>query len=224
MVAVDDSTGLETSHQLRIGKLPPFTLTAFTASLAVAATVTVMAAYGFSENGLRLGSQTAWRFAFFVFFGALVAGPLCRVTPFGLCRALGPQSRQLMWSFCAALGVYLASMIVPNTLGPQSLHHEGLTAGMMLFVTFCGVLTATMAYAVTAQASRNWGATPMRAIRAVGIAYFWLTYALTGPSHISGPHRPDMFYGLSLGLMIVALLVCFADRFLVKWRGSQSSV
>lgn len=224
MVALDDSAVLDTSHQLRIGKLPPFTLSAFTASLAGVATVAVMAANGFSENGLRLGSQTAWRFAFFVFFGALVAGPLCRVTPFGLCRALGPQSRQLMWSFCAALGVYLASVIVPNTLGPQSLHHEGLTAGMMLFVAFCGVLTATMAYAATAHAGNSLGERPMRAIRGVGITYFWLTYALTGLSHISGPHRPDMFYGISLGLMIVALLVCFADRFLIKWKGQTSSV
>ena len=224
MVAIDDSAVLDTSHHLRIGKLPPFTLTAFTASLAVAATVAVMAINGFSENGLRLGSQTAWRFAFFVFFGALVAGPLCRVTPFGLCRALGPKSRQLMWSFCAALGVYLASVIVPNTLGPQSLHHEGLTAGMMLFVALCGVLTATMAYAATAHASRSLGDKPVRAIQGVGLAYFWLTYALTGLSHISGPHRPDIFYELSLSLMIVALLVCFADRFLIKWKGLDSSV
>jgi hypothetical protein len=224
VVAIDDSAGPDTTHQLRIGNLPPFTLTALTAFVAGAATVIVMAANGFSENGLRLGSQTAWRFAFFVFFAALVAGPLCRVTPFGLCRALGPKSRQLIWSFCAALCVFLASIIVPNTLGPQSLHHEGLTAGMMLFVVFCGVLTATMAYAATAHASREWGDKPMRAIRGVGMAYFWLTYALTGLSHISGPNRPDMFYGLSLGLMIVALSICFADRFLIKWRGLDSAL
>ena len=178
-----------------------------------------MAANGFNENGLRLGSQTAWRFAFFVFFGSLVAGPLCRVTPFGLCRTLGPQSRQLTWSFCAALGVYLASGDRPNTLGPQVSIKEGLTAGMMLFVAFCGVLTATMAYTATAHAIRSLRDRPMRAIQGVGIAYFWLTYALTGLAHISGPHRLDMFYGLSLSLMILAPLVCFADRFLIKWRG-----
>ena len=49
-------------------------------------------------------------------------------------------------------------------------------------------------------------------------AFFWLTYALTGLAHISGPHRPDAFYGISLSLMIGVLLLRFADGFTAKLR------
>jgi hypothetical protein len=52
----------------------------------------------------------------------------------------------------------------------------------------------------------------------VGMAFFWLTYALAGLSRISGPQRPDAFYGFSLSLMVIALLLRFADRFAAKIR------
>ena len=53
-------------------------------------------------------------------------------------------------------------------------------------------------------------------------SFFWLTYALTGLAHLSGPHRPDGFYGLSLSLMILALLLRFADRLWAKLRGTAA--
>src|SRR5581483_11069597 len=74
-----------------------------TAALAAAITFATVAAGGFGENALRLGSQAAWRFAFVVFFVLLAAGPLCRLAPLRFCRALGPYLRQLVFSFCAAM-------------------------------------------------------------------------------------------------------------------------
>jgi hypothetical protein len=50
----------------------------------------------------------------------------------------------------------------------------------------------------------------------VGMACFWLAYALTGLARISGPHRPDAFYGFSLSLMMIALLLRFADRLVAR--------
>jgi len=44
--------------------------------------------------------------------------------------------------------------------------------------------------------------------------YFWLCYSLMALARISGPHRPDAFYDVSLSLMIVALLLRYADRWL----------
>ena len=58
----------------------------------------------------------------------------------------------------------------------------------------------------------------------VGMATFWLAYAVTGLSHISGPHRPDIFYGFSLSLMLVALLLRFADCFAVKIRAQRKAI
>lgn len=198
-------------------------MTGFIAALAVLVALAALTAYGFSENGLRMSSQMAWRFAFFVFFASLVAGPLCNLGPFGLCRYLGPQRRQLVWSFCAAFGVYLLSMFVPNLLLPPSLHHEGLTGGMMLFIAFSGALAATMAYAASPHAGLMLGAPAQRAVLAIAATYFWLGYTLTALARISGPHRPDLFYGASLCLMIMALLLRFAERFMVKWKGEAAA-
>jgi hypothetical protein len=52
-----------------------------------------------------------------------------------------------------------------------------------------------------------------RILLGAGLCCFWLAYALTGLEHISGPHRPDGFYGVSILLMIAALLLRFADDF-----------
>jgi len=52
----------------------------------------------------------------------------------------------------------------------------------------------------------------------LGIAaiYFWLCYSLIGLAHISGPHRPDGFYEMSVILMILALLARFTERFFLS--------
>lgn len=203
-------------------KFFPFNLTVFTALAALFLTLTVMAAEGFGENGLRLGSEVAWRFSFFVFFAALVAEPLGKLVPLGFFRLLGQQGRQLHFSFGAAIAVYLASVLVPNA--PLGLNGAGLDVGMMLFVLLCGGLVATMIFAETAAAVRLLGAKACRAIAATGAVYFWLVYSAIGLGHISGPHRPDIFYGLSLSLMIAALLICFADRLVRKWTEAAASV
>ena len=72
------------------------------------------AARGFSDNGLRLGSEMAWRFTCFVYFAAIIAGPLARLIPSQTLRQICEQRRQLIWGFCASFGVYLASCWCPT--------------------------------------------------------------------------------------------------------------
>jgi hypothetical protein len=165
-----------------------------------------------------LGSELPWRLASLVFFLAAVAGPICRLIPLGICRSLNGLRRQLIWSFCASYGVFLAALLLPNTLGGVS--HDDATAGMILFALFGGCAAAVMAYAAGRNAKAQLGEKPRRALLCVAASFFWLTYALTGLAHISGPHRPDAFYGVSLSLMILALLLRFADRFVAKFRGT----
>ena len=146
-----------------------------------------LAVRGFDENGLRFGNQLAWRFALLVYFAAIVAGPVMRFVP-RLGQAAEVQ-RQLIWGFCASFAVYLASLIVPNTLTPPSLDHEGLTFGMALFAIFGAALTTVVAYVASPQPSLS--ERSRRAILGTGLSYYWLAYTLTGLSHLSGPpHRP----------------------------------
>jgi hypothetical protein len=218
VVAADDCAVL-TKERMRPGSALA-SLSGFTAITALLATLAIIVIGGFSETALRLGSLVAWRFAFFVFFAMLAAGPLCNLVPFGFCQMLGRQRRQLVWSFAAAFGVYLLSVLIPNLVLPVSQFHEGLTAGMALFVLFSGTLAAAMAYAATSRAVLQLGIKAQRAMLAIAASFFWLDYSLTALARISGPLRPDIFYGLSLGLMIAALLLRVADRLLFRGKGA----
>jgi hypothetical protein len=51
-----------------------------------------------------------------------------------------------------------------------------------------------------------------RVLLAIAASYFWLCYSLMALARISGPHRPDAYYGISLCLMVVGLLARYADR------------
>ena len=55
-----------------------------------------------------------------------------------------------------------------------------------------------------------------RVLLGTAAIYFWLCYCLMALARISGPHRPDAFYGISLSLMIAALLLRYADRWLAR--------
>lgn len=172
------------------------------------------AVHGFDENGLRLGNQLAWRFACLVFFIAIIAGPVTRLLPWEKFRRADSEGPQLIWGFCASFGVFLASLIIPNTLTPPPLDHQGLSFSMALFAIFGAALTMMVAYVASPQ--RGLGERSRRVILGAGLSYYWLAYTLTGFSRLSGPHRPDAFYGWSVMLMLVALLLRFADNFIAK--------
>jgi hypothetical protein len=182
------------------------------AILAVLLVLGAILARGFSENGFRLGSQLAWRYASFVFVAALTMGPLCRITAYFFPVFTPPESlsRKLVWGFCAAYGVYLLSVFIPNVIH--------LSAGAMLMTVFGSTVVLMMA--ITAAPLVRLGGPPIlpdkvrKVLLGTSAIYFWLCYSLMALARISGPHRPDAFYGISLSLMIVALLLRYADRWL----------
>ena len=165
---------------------------------------------GFSENGFRLGSQLGWRYACFIFFLALIGGPLCRIAARLLPRFSAPESlgRRLVWGFCLSYGIYLLSVFIPNVIRPS--------VGAALMVIFGGVVVLVMA--ITAAPLVRLGRPPIlpnsirRVLLGTSASYFWLCYSLMALARIYGPHRPDDYYGISLCLMIVGLLVRYADR------------
>ena len=200
-------------------RLPRLTLNrlALPVSIALVSIFLVLGALvlrDFSDNGFRLGSQLAWRYAAVVFFVALTGGPVCRITARFVRAFKAPPhlSRGLVWGFCASYGVYLLSVFLPNVVHPS--------AGATLMVLFGGVVALVMALSVTPLVQLN--GRPMmakvrRAILVSATGYFWLCYAVMALARISGPHRPDAFYDISLSLMLVGLLVRFADRWLSEF-------
>jgi len=187
------------------------------AILAVMLVLGAILARGFSENGFRLGSQLAWRYASFVFVAALAMGPLCRITAHFFPSFAPPESlsRKLVWGFCAAYGVYLLSVFVPNVIH--------LSAGAMLMTVFGSTVVLVMA--ITAAPLVRLGRPPIlpdkvrKVLLGTSAIYFWLCYSLMALARISGPHRPDAYYDLSLSLMILALLLRYADRWLAHRNG-----
>jgi hypothetical protein len=127
--------------------------------------------------------------------------------------------RDLVWAFCASYAVYLAAVLLPNLLG-----RDGASAGALLFALTGGAAAAAMAAMADGWAVRMLGRRAQRTILGVAAIYFWLCYGLMALAHLSGPHRPDGFYGFSLCLMILALLVRFADRFAQELRRSASTL
>lgn len=200
-------------HAQSLRRLPFW---AMIAAVTVILTLGGFAAHGFDDNGFRLGSELAWRFTFLIYFAAVILGPLARLVPGARVQRFEGLGRQLLWGFCASFGVFLTSLLLPNSLTPIIPGHGGLTTGMVLFVVFGGGLTIVIAYAASPQP--NLGERSRKTILGVGLSYFWLAYALNGFSHLSDPHRPDAFYGASVMLMGLALLLRFADRFVSKPR------
>jgi hypothetical protein len=196
------------------GKVSRFkpSLTPLVAGIAVISAGLVLGALmsrGFSDNGFRLASQWAWRYACFVFFAALVAGPACRILARFHPDFTPPASlsRRLVWGFCASYAIYLLSVFLPHVVHPS--------AGATIMVLFGGLVALVMALSVVplARLSRR----PVmekarRAMLVLATGYFWLCYSIMALARISGPHRPDAFYDISLNVMVIGLLIRFADR------------
>jgi len=220
MVALDNAALL--GQPVRASRLR-FSLAPLAGGIALGAAVIVMGAIlyrGFSDNGFRLGSQLAWRYTSFVFFAAMVAGPICRAVARFVPAFTAPESlgRKLVWGFCASYGIYLLSVFVPNVIA--------LSAGATLMVLFGGGVALVMAAAVTPLRFHGhviMGEKLRRTFLGTAASYFWLCYALMGLARISGPHRPDGFYGISLCLMVVALLARYADHWVSPRARSQAA-
>ena len=205
MVALDNSAFFDRVPRLKLNLGPLVGAIALTAAVLVVGAILLR---GFSENGFRLGSQLAWRYSSFVFFAALVVGPTCRIAARFVPDLTPPESlsRKLVWGFCASYGIYLLSVFLPNVIR--------LSAGATLMVLFGGGVSLVMALSAGPLLGGR-AIIPVkirRVLLAIAASYFWLCYSLMALARISGPHRPDAYYGISLCLMVVGLLARYADR------------
>lgn len=214
MVAIEHDVALSAEGRFAV---PGFRGWAIIAVLAVLTGGFGIAAGSFTADGFRSGSELIWRFTFFVYFAAIVAGPLARLIPWQRWRVVFENRLQLVWGFCASFAVYLASLYMPSlfaSVGPTGISGYDIFGGCLILLIAC----AASGHAVLFLGEKTRGA-----ILGGGLFCFWLAYALTGLEHISGPHRPDVFYDFSLLLMIAALLLRFADNFAAKVRVGRNS-
>jgi hypothetical protein len=206
MVALDNSSLL---GHARIPRLR-FFLSPLAAGIALVAFALVAGTLflrGFSDNGFRVASQLAWRYASFVFFAVLAAGPACRITARFFCAFKAPAdlSRRLVWGFCASYGLFLLLVFLPNVIDPS--------AGATLMVLFGGFVALIMALSAAPLAQDRFILEKARrALLVTAAGYFWLCYSIMALARLSGPHRPDAFYGASLILMVAGLLIRYADH------------
>lgn len=209
MVALDNNAifGSAKVPRLRVSLAP---LVVGIALVAVAVVLGAILVRGFSENGFRLGSQLAWRYTFFVFFAAMMAEPVGRLAARFFTGFTWPESlgRKLIWGFCASYAVYLLSVFLPHVIR--------LSGGATLMVLFGATVALVMA--LTATPLKRLGGKVLigertrRTMLGTAFVYFWSCYSLMALARISGPHRPDAFYDISLSLMMIALLVRYADH------------
>jgi hypothetical protein len=215
MVALDNLVSL---GQGRVGRLRlAFDRVTLAGAIALAAALLVLATIvlnGLTDNAFRLGSQMGWRFTTIIFFAVLAACPAGRLAARILpaARILEERTPELIWGFCASYGIYLLAVLLPNAIH--------LSGGALLFVLFGAMVTGVMALTATPLHLSHTGTELIagrvrRTLLGTATIYFWMCYALLALERISGPHRPDTFYSISLLLMITGLLLRFADR----WAG-----
>jgi hypothetical protein len=211
LVAIENSAALTAEGRLVVPRIPGW---AGIAALAVLVGAGGLAMQGIGGAGIHFSGELTYRFTCFVYFLAIVAGPLTRLIPWQRLREAGENRRELVWGFCASFAVYLIMLCLPYLFALVGRETSG--PGITSFDFFGGCLALLIACASSQRAALFLGEKMRGIVLAGGLFCFWLAYAFSGLAHITGPHRPDAFYGISLLLMIVALLLRFADHFATK--------
>ena len=171
---------------------------------------------GGDMNAARFAANTVLVASSFLFVIYYVAAPIARLIPGAAARALGQERFALAYGFVGMTGVYTLCLLTPDWLMQARLPLPTLTYA---------ALTAFMAIAFLLSAgSKRTAAMPtLRTVQSLTSGYFWLTFAFTDMDHMIGPHRPDgNFYGPSLMLLAIALIVRFADAFVQHFNAGMS--
>lgn len=169
---------------------------------------------GGDHNGVRYAAQMVFRASSVVFLLYYLAQPLARLIPTRPTLALARQRMGLALAFAGSYAVFVACSLAPDYMNgaPVALTTLG-------FAIFSAVVLSVMLMGEYGGRATDpaWRAA-WRAMESIGVAYFWVVYAVSDLDHLSGPHRPDGFYGASLVVLCLAVLVRFADAFRQRYR------
>ena len=181
---------------------------------AFALIAAVLAGTTFARSGpdsWTYASEVVVRFATLVFPLAIVAGPIGRLI-------LGPDdwragrwARMSILAFAAVYAVFLLCIALPFFL--TSARMPLATAG---FCFFNGFILCVLAITASEHFSHVLGSRTVHTLNRVAMSYFWLVFAFADVAHLYGPHRPDGFFGISLLLLVSAVLIRFADAVVLR--------
>jgi hypothetical protein len=168
------------------------------------------------RGGGMIGSGSAARLvlagASLAFIIAYVAMPLSRLFPSATTRALGRERAGLTQAFAGVYAVFLSCITLPYFLTG-----EAIPLPTLAFAVFSTLILAVMLFGTSTR--RILGSPAGRAMVGLSNAYFWCAFAASDLDHMVGPHQKgifDLFYHFSLILLVLALLVRFADAFMER--------
>jgi hypothetical protein len=184
--------------------------------LALVLSVAGFLFHGGGQNGTRFAANLLLFSSSFVFVVFYVAGPLSRLIATPATQILGAERFALAYAFAGMMAVFLLSILAPDFVAGARMPLPTLT-----YALFTALVVA--AFLMSAGSKRTARSATMRSLQSVSSGYFWLVFAFTDLDRMVGPHRPDgNFYGLSLLLLVMALLVRFADAFMERRKAGAS--
>jgi hypothetical protein len=167
---------------------------------------------GGGANGMRFGAGLVLVVSSLAFVIAYIAQPLCRLVPTQVTRALGRERTGLTQAFACMYAVFLLCIVYTGAyIG------EPLGLPTLAFAIFSTAILAVMVFGTSTR--RILGSSAGRAVLALSTAYFWSVFAVNDLSHLVGPRRADWLeplYELSLTLLVLALVLRFADAFMER--------
>jgi len=183
------------------------------AAAALAVAIVSFLVHGGDQNAARFAALMVFRASSVAFLLYYLATPLAGLVRTGAVLSFARQRTGLALAFVCAYAVFLGCALAPDYLSGA---HIALPT--LAFSIFSGVILAVVvAGEFAGRVDAEWRPA-LRAMECVGVAYFWLVYAIDDLDHISGPHRPDYFYNVSLLVLVLALLMRFAGNFLERYK------
>ena len=170
--------------------------------------------HGGDGNAARFAAQMVFRASSVAFLVYYLAMPLARLVPTRATLTLGRRRNGLALAFVGMYVVFLGC-----TLTPDAMSGAHVPLATLFFCAFSGlILAVVVAGAYAGRADAAWRSA-WRAMETLGIGYFWLVFAIDALDHVVGPHRAGSdYYGISLLVFAMAILVRFADSFAQRYR------
>ena len=182
-------------------------------ALALATAIGAFLLHGGDANAMRFATQTVFRASTVAFLLFYLATPLGHLIPSRPTLVLARERIGLSLAFAGMYAVFLVCAVAPDYFAGTHIPLATLT-----FTAFSAIILAVvLAGERAAHADASWRPA-LRTMEIIGVAYFWAAYAVNDLDHMSGPHRPDGYYGLSLTILVLALFVRFADSFWQRYK------
>ncbi len=159
-------------------------------------------------SGWGVAADDLWRFSVFAFAAAVIWEPIATLFPRGARAGSGRETGVAVAAFAVTYATYLVFSFAPFWLAKT----EPLI-GIRVF----GLLAATACLVLAISALPRWPGTfgqPLRrGAQVLMLGFFWMSFAICDLDHLYGPHRPDRFFGISVLVLVAALLLRFAASF-----------